>query len=167
MATKNLKMTMDRVGRVEAALKRLGRGRVLVGIPADHALRKPEPGEASAPNNAMLGFIHENGSPASNIPARPFLVPGIQEAKEPIADLLEGDIKKTLTTGGGRSPEQTLHAVGILAQNAVRKKIVDGPFAPLKPKTLAARRRKGRKGTKPLIDTGQLKNAITYVVEGG
>jgi hypothetical protein len=37
-------------------------------------------------------------------------------------------------------------------------------FAPLAAATLAARRRKGRTGTKPLIDTGQLRRAITYVL---
>jgi hypothetical protein len=30
--------------------------------------------------------------------------------------------------------------------------------------TLERRRAKGRTGTKPLIDTGQLRNAITYVL---
>jgi hypothetical protein len=67
-------------------------------------------------------------------------------------------------------------------QNAVRTKITDGPFAPLADSTLRARARRGRKGAvaelksraqgnapnnanaKPLIDTGQLRKSITYVV---
>jgi hypothetical protein len=35
---------------------------------------------------------------------------------------------------------------------------------PLKPGTLAARRRRGLKRTNTLVDTGQMRNAVTYVV---
>lgn len=164
----NLKMTYDRVGKIQAALESLGKQRVLVGIPAENGGRTPEPGSDEKINNAALGFIHENGSPAANIPARPFLMPGIRLAQEPIADLLESDIRSNLTTKGPRrNPTQTLHAVGILAQNAVKKRLTDGPHAPLHPYTIQKRKERGRKGTKPLIDTGQLRNSITYVVEGG
>jgi hypothetical protein len=156
-------MTMDRVGRTTALIRSLGKDRVLVGIPAENALRKPEPGEDPGVNNAMLGFVHENGSPAKNIPARPFLIPGVQDAREEIGKRLESSARATLS-GKTTDADRTLNAVGLIAVNAVRKRIVDGPFTPLKPKTLAARRRKGRTGTKPLIDTGQLKGAITYVV---
>jgi phage gpG-like protein len=167
MRPKNLKMTYDGVRRAMDSINRLGASRVLVGVPAENGGRTPEPGSDEKINNAALGYIHENGSPAANIPARPFLMPGIREAQEPIADLLESDIRKTLTARGAtRNPDQTLHAVGILAQNAVRKRLTDGPHAPLHPVTIKKRQARGRKGTRPLIDTGQLRNAITYVVEG-
>lgn len=166
MATKNLKMTFDRVGPMMAALRSLNDGRVLVGIPADNGGRTPEPGSGETINNAALLFIHENGSPAKNIPARPSVMPGIRAAQPQIADLLESSIRSTLSVkGSSRSSEQTLHAVGLIAQTAIKKKIVDGPFAPLKPQTLRRRRAKGRKGTKPLLDTTQMYGAITYVVE--
>jgi hypothetical protein len=163
MAPRNLKLINDRVGKSLDLIRSLGRDRVLVGIPAENALRKPEPGEPREVNNAMLGFIHENGSPARNIPARPFLVPGVRDARAAIAGQL-GSASRATLAGKSTDADRTLHAVGLIAQNAVRKRIVNGPFEPLKPKTLAARRRKGRTGTKPLIDTGQLKNSITYVV---
>jgi hypothetical protein len=45
------------------------------------------------------------------------------------------------------------------AQAAVKNKVVTGPFEPNKPATIA------RKGSdRPLIDTAQLLNSITYVV---
>lgn len=160
----NLKMTKDRLGEVMSSLKKLGTSDVLVGIPSDRGIRKPEPGEDQAINNAALGFIHENGSPAKNIPARPFLLPGVQDAREEIGQILEHDIKKQIGPGGGRSSEQSLNAVGLVAVSAVRKKLTDGPFAPLAPATLAKRRAKGRTGTRPLVDTGQLRAAISYVV---
>lgn len=154
---------MDRVNQATAKIRELGAGRVLVGIPAENALRKPEPGEPAKVNNALLGYIHQNGSPAKNIPARPFLPEGVRNAQEEIADVLESDIRKTLSGRGGSS-DQTLNKVGLIAQAAVRKKITDGPFVPLAPKTLAKRRKKGRTGTKPLIDTAQLRTSINYVV---
>lgn len=157
-------MTLDRVRAATDKIRELGAGRVLVGIPAEHALRKPEPGEDPGVNNALLGYVHQNGSPAKNIPARPFLPEGVREGQERIADVLEGAARNTLA-GRGAPADVTLHKVGLIAQAAVRAKITEGPFAPLAPKTLAKRRKKGRTGERPLIDTGQLRNAINYVVQ--
>jgi hypothetical protein len=53
---------------------------------------------------------------------------------------------------------------GLIAESSVRKKINEGPFEPLAPKTLQERKRRGRTGEKPLIDTGQLRNSVTYVI---
>jgi phage gpG-like protein len=168
MAPKNVKMTYDAVPRIQAAMRALGRSRVLVGIPAENGGRTPEPGSGEIINNAALGYIHENGSPAANIPARPFLVPGIVEAQEQIADTLESSVRKMVSAEGSReSMAKALHSVGLVAVSAVRRKLTDGPFAPLAPRTLAKRKARGVKRTKPLIDTGQMRNSITYVVEGG
>ena len=54
--------------------------------------------------------------------------------------------------------------IGLQGADAVRAKITSGPFVPLAPKTLAKRRAKGRKGDKPLIDTGALQRAYTYAI---
>lgn len=157
-------MTLDRVRAATDLIRSIGRGRVLVGIPAEDAARKPEEGEPPSPmNNATIGYIMENGSPAANIPERPFLIPGMQEAREDVADQLEGGARAILE-GRETDANKILHRVGLVAQNAVRRKIDEGPFAPLSPVTLSKRRKRGRTGTKPLIDTGQLRNAITYVV---
>lgn len=164
MAKNRLRMTVDRVRAATDTIRSLGAGRVLVGIPAANALRTPEPGEDPGVNNALLGYVHQNGSPAKNIPARPFLPEGVRDVQEQIADTLEAAARKQLS-GRGEAADVTLHKVGLIAQAGVRKRLVDGPFVPLAPKTLAARRRKGRTGTKPLNDTGQLRNAINYVVE--
>ena len=53
-------------------------------------------------------------------------------------------------------------------RDAIKAKITDGPFEPLKPSTIAARKskRKSRSNAdiKPLIDTGALRNSISYVI---
>jgi hypothetical protein len=83
--------------------------------------------------------------------------------KRLIAELRKGAIN---TLEGGIGALNIAYArAGIIAQNSVKAAIRSGEgFAPLAPATLAARKRAGAKGTKPLIRTGQLLNSITYVV---
>lgn len=153
-----IKVTKDNVDNVLEAIKAMANKRVLVGIPSDKAPRRGDP-----INNATLGYIHENGSPARNIPARPFLKPGVASAKDKLVQTLKGYAKQALADKS--AIEKGLNAAGLVAQSAVKNRIRSGEgFAPLKPGTLAARKRKGAKGTKPLIRTGQLLNSITYVV---
>jgi hypothetical protein len=85
----SVKITIDKVPGIQKALKDLGSARVMVGIPAKAAQRDPHPGETKTPNNAELGYIHEFGAPEMNIPARPFLMPGIENKKEPIVNKLK------------------------------------------------------------------------------
>ena len=160
-----VRVTFDRVSAARGRIKELSRARVLVGIPSEKALRREEDGESIDVNNAMLGFIHENGSPAQNIPARPWLSTGIREGRDKIAAQLRRGVMSVLK-GTDIGLSKTLHAVGLAAQNAVRKKLINGPFAPLSPVTIARRRARGRRGTRPLNDTAQMRNAVTYVIDG-
>lgn len=144
---------------LEALLKR----EVLVGIPSANAARDPEPGEKTAATNVLLGYVHEYGSPAKNIPPRPFLHPGISDAREEIQKHMKSAGQFALQ-GKTEKVDQELDKVGLAAREGVVLKITNGQFQELKPATLAARRRKGRTRTKPLIDTGQMRQAITYIV---
>lgn len=157
---KNIRVTIDRVPQISASIKKLASTRVMAGVPADKAGRSDD----GAPiNNAGLMYIHENGAPEANIPARPVVHPAINEAQSQLTNslrkagefALDGDIQKM---------DQQLHATGIVAQNAMRRKITTGPFTPLAERTLAARRAKGHSSIKPLIETGQLRRALTYVI---
>ena len=153
-----VKITRDDSARVLQAIQNMAGKHVLVGIPADNNARKDGP-----ITNAALGYIHENGSAAHNIPPRPFLVPGMKVAAPKCADVLKGYAKKAVT--GDATIDQGLNAAGLIAQASVKKRIVSQEgFTPLKAATLAARKRKGAKGEKALIRTGQLLNSITYVV---
>lgn len=157
-------VTRDKVGDMARAVRALTKREVLVGIPAANAARKPEDGEEGTPiNNAALGYIHETGSPKQNIPARPFLLPGVEGVKDQITARLKKAGQAALS-GDLSKIELALAAVGMTAQSAVQRKLVDGPFTPLKPATIAAREYAGFVGTKPLIRTGQLRQAITFVL---
>lgn len=154
----SVKITRDKMADVVKAIQSLAQERVLVGIPAANAERRDAP-----INNAGIGYVQEFGSPANNIPPRPFLIPGVEAAQKDAVKHLKRGAERALD-GQVDAGEKALHSAGLIAQNSVRATINEGIPPPLKPSTLAARRRRGRTGTKPLIDTGQLRNAITYVL---
>ncbi|WP_353164127.1 hypothetical protein [Acinetobacter guillouiae] len=148
---------------------------VLVGIPHGEART-----DADGMTNAQLGYLHEKGSPAKNIPARPFLVPGIATVQNKIADRLCKAVDAALD-GKSEAVMKHYNAAGLIAQNAVRLYFVEGSFAPLSILTIQNRANRGRKGAKeylkqldqgqpqaglvrPLIDTAEMRKSITYVI---
>lgn len=149
----------DRLKEVLQSISGLVDKQVLVGIP-DSA---PERKDDEPLSNAAIGYIQETGSPANNLPARPFLVPGVASAEEKTVPQLEKAVEAALDGDLPRA-EKRMASAGLAAQNSVRAKINSGIAPQLKASTLAARRRRGRTGTVPLIDTGQLRNSITYVI---
>lgn len=160
---KRVKVTIDRTGALAKALKELAAKRVLVGIPSSTATREPDPEDPTPMNNAAIGYLMENGSPAQNLPERAHLKPGVASVEGEIADRYKAGAK-ALLDGRLTDVDVVHHTVGLVAENAVKRKITDGPFVPLSARTLAARKRKGRTGDKPLIDTGAYRNAITHVI---
>lgn len=132
---------------------------VLVGVPAGEA-------RDDGPTNAEIGYQNEFGSPANNIPARPHLMPGVAAVQDKaVARLTQA--ASAAATGRMSDAERHLHAAGLIAQNSVRRTLTTAAYRPLSERTLAERRARGRTGTKPLIDTGQYRNSITYVVRDG
>ena len=154
-----LQTLVDNVARFTAGIERLASTRVMVGVPAEKGSRQ----DGEPINNAALAYVHENGAPEAGIPARPFLKPGIADKQTEIAAALEKTGRAAMD-GKPEVVDRGFNIVGLIGQNAVRAKINDGPFTPLAEATLAARRARGRTGTKPLIDTGQLRNSLTYVI---
>ena len=151
-------VTRDRTAEVLRAMRDLTDRIVLVGIPSSRAGRKDVP-----MNNAAIGYVQEHGSPAQNIPARPFLVPGVQDARAAALARLEAAARRAMA-GDAAGMDQQMHAAGLIAQNAVRAKISSNIPPPLSSRTLAARAARGVTRTNTLIDTGQLRAAITYVL---
>lgn len=152
----------------KSRILKLTGSQTLVGIPDTKAPRTPEEEEAKKASgeplsNADLGYIHEFGIPEVNIPERPFLVPGIRNVKERLGKVMASGARAVIS-GQDDGPEKVLNKVGLIAEAAVKQKIEDGPFTPLAPRTLEERKRRGRTGEKPLIDTAQMQNAVTYVI---
>lgn len=188
MASGSVVISQDQVPLLLRAVEDLTRTDVLVGIPGTTAERKPEGGHTAPVNNAALGYIHEFGLPEHNIPARPFLRPGITEGLPRIINQLRLAARRTLDGalhGDHEAGTKALEMVGLTAQNAVRAYINRGVAPPLAEFTLRKRmatKGKPKKGAaaelarratgaapgidlaKPLIWTGQLRNSITYVL---
>jgi hypothetical protein len=108
---------------------------------------------------AMVAAVHEFGYPEGGIPERSFLRSGIHEGIPKFNRLNEANLRAGVL--GGKTIEESLDMLGVVAAGEVKRKIRNGPFAPLKPATIA---RKG--SSKPLIDSGQLIQSITFVREG-
>lgn len=151
-------VTVDEAKKVIARIEAMTGKRVMVGIPDANAGRNEGP-----MTNAALGYIHEHGSPARNIPARPFLVPGVNASTPRVVKVLRKAAGRVLE--GREEVSKGLDAAGLIAQASVKNRIRNSiGFAPLSQRTLAKRMASGKRGTKPLIRTGQLMNSITYVV---
>ncbi len=131
----------------------------MVGIPEDENGR--EDGEI---NNASLLFINNFGSPAQNIPARPVMAIGIRKAQDAIVLEMEKAAKAAFTKGPAIL-DKYYERVGIIASSSV-KRVINSQEGILEPSqaTLDSRKRRGFNGNKALIETGQMRNAITYVV---
>lgn len=165
MSKPSLKVTTDFTEDFNKIIKRFRRDDVLVGIPEAEAKRDNEDG-AEPINNAALLAINNFGSPAQNIPPRPAMEIGIRNAQEEIANQFR--LAVVYAFKQGLSALSTYYnRAGIIAANSVKKAInsqegIDGPSEA----TLRARQADGFKGTKALIVTGQMRNAITHVVKG-
>lgn len=160
-----------RDGGLNQALQRLAKTAVYVGIAAGSTGDTRNDG---GPSNHLLGFVHENGSPVNNIPPRPFLVPGLEANRKMIVDGLKGAMDCALK-GDEKKCGQTLERLAICSASAVKNYMQTADFEPLKPRTIANRNRsrltKGTRenemeglGIHPLINTGQLRDAIDGVV---
>jgi len=152
------------LGLIAKGVLALTKSQLLIGIPAEGSDRRPEKGEPPPPSNAVIAYRLETGDPEKNLPARPFLVPGVESIAAEAGARLRKAGKDALFGGGAAAVDKAFHAIGLIAQNAVRNRITEGPFAPLSKRTLAERKARGRTGEKPLLDTGQLRNSVTYTI---
>lgn len=140
------------------ALDRIKHSDVLVGIPAEKTQRRKE-----TINNASLLFVHTHGSPLRGIPPRPVLEPAIPANKALINPHM-AKAAAAMQKGDPNTAERELRLAGTAAANAAKRWFTDprNNWAPNAPSTI-----KAKKSDQPLIDTGQLRRAITFVVRTG
>lgn len=155
-----VKVLVDKTAGISKALRGLMREQLLIGVPDDGDDRDDD-----APiGNATIAYIMENGSAAANIPARAVLIPGVEAVAEQCSDIIAQGAADAIDKGIG-ALTKAYNKAGLIAQASVRRTLTQGEgFDPLAESTLEARQRKGFKGTKPLLVTGQLRNSYTYVV---
>lgn len=180
------KLITNKLPKLLAAFDALVQKDVLVGVPKEKTSRKDD-----SVGNATIAYLMDNGSPANNVPARPFMRPGIKRAQSQIKNEFKIAANAVLTGNEGLV-NASLNRAGLAAQNSIRSVIGEGIPPPLKPETIKNRARsrgaksmrKGEKeymkqiaegatpaeaqasvGITPLVNTGQLRNSITYVVK--
>ena len=136
-------------------LFRLERTAVYVGVPQGRASRT-----GAKINNAELLYIHTNGSPARNIPARPVIEPALKYHKAKVMAQYEKAVSAA-ASGNQQAFAAALHRTGLAGQNAARDWFTNpaNNWAPNSPRTIA---KKG--SSRPLIDTATLRKSIVYVV---
>lgn len=115
--------------------------------------------EADGTPIAMVAAVHEYGSPSQGIPERPFLRVAVQKNRAKYIRLNRLNLVRMLR--GQMGMDQALGQLGEMAKGDVQAEIRSGDFAPLKAATI---KRKG--SSKPLIDTGQMVQSISWVLGG-
>ncbi|MBY4751887.1 hypothetical protein [Burkholderia dolosa] len=153
-------MKIDRLDEVLKSISGLMQKEVLVGIPDSTAGQK-EHGESIS--KAELGYILENGSPVNNIPPRPHLVPGVEEARPKFEPQLQKGVEAALD-GDLEKVNRSLNRAGLVTVPVVQNKINSNIPPELAESTLEARRRNGITTEKTLVVTGEYRNAMTYVI---
>lgn len=130
------------------------KAKIEVGIPAE-----TDAAHAGGTMNSELLYLHCNGSPANNIPPRNVLKAGLGEdgAQKEMKKLIRSGMLKAVlgNVEGARAQYEKAGMAGAAAVQAQFGKIPP----PNAPATVA---RKGSSAT--LIDTGALRDAITYIV---
>jgi len=178
-------MTSDKMAALIRSISALAKKDVLVGIPDSAPEREDTP-----MTNAQIGYVMETGSPAHNVPARPFLVPGVQDVQDECAERLKQGATAALD-GNDSGTMRALTTAGLIAETSVKQRIGSNIPPPLSPETIRNRNRsrqtqsmrKSEKdylkavegGTDPaqaqeaagiiaLVNTGGLRNAVTSLV---
>lgn len=92
-----------------------------------------------------------------HIPARPFIRQSVDDNESKINSFLKGEVKDFAQ---GKSAEQILKEIGIFQKDLMQDKITSGSFAPNAESTI---KKKG--SSKPLVDTGRMRQSVNYVIQ--
>lgn len=178
-----VKVVVDRTKEVTDSIAALAGQSVMVGWPESSSSRD----DIGEMNNPTLAYIHHNGAPEVNLPARPALSLGIQKAQAKINKRLQKAGKAALDGKRLESLGQ-MQMMGQETADAVRSAITDGIPPPLADSTLKSRMRQRKGGrkeaaaewarraggappgvdlAKPLFFSGQLARAVSFVVRSG
>ena len=135
--------------KIERELKAARKLVALVGIPSDAKRHDDNPNIGLA----EIAFIMEKGSAVNNIPARPFMKQTRTMNEKKVAGLSKKYLSAIST--GKMSASDAIKKLGASYEGAMKRIFIEGSFAPDAPATV---RRK--KSSRPLIDTGLLRQSI-------
>lgn len=108
---------------------------------------------------ADLAAIHYHGAPSKNIPQRDVITPTIEQNESKYLGFIDRSIPSLID--GSMELKTMWQYLGMEGQADLQKQMITAKLAPLSPRTI---RRKG--SSRPLIDSGQLRQGVTYIVDG-
>lgn len=151
---------VDKVGKLIKGINYTKDNYLLIGIPQKKTTREDE-----AITNAELLFIHTNGSPINNVPARPVIEPALEDDMERLTSMLK-DFANEAIEGNFEEAQKQLERTGMRAQNVCRNWFTnaDNNWPENAPSVRERKIKKGSTEPRPLIDTGELRKSIIYVV---
>ena len=135
--------------RLEQIFEAMGRSHAVIGVIG--GTHTDEDGNTFGMPG--LAAAHEFGN--KHLPERSFLRSSLLENKELYKRQLAALMKQVVR--GEITPDEAYNKMGAIAAGKAQEVILNGDLAALKPETI---RRKG--SSKPLIDTGQLVQSITW-----
>ena len=108
-------------------------------------------------------YIMSHGSPLWHIPPRPVLESALEAHADAIGKLFQAVIKAACK-GDEAAIQKAMNICGMAAQNYCRDWFTDprNGWPPNSPLTI-----KAKGSERPLIDTGTMRKAITYVIREG
>lgn len=131
-----------------------------VRAPAMRAEMQPNIDAGMKYSAAHSLYVQTHGSPAYAIAPRPVLEPAIRDSKEAIGKQIAGAYRAAMH-GDMAGAERGLELAGMVAQNAARAWF-ENPKNQWPPNS--ARTIKAKGSDSPLIDTGEMRKSITYVI---
>ncbi len=151
--SENVTVRLNSAGRkLYKQINELKEGQVFVGFPEGEETHTGTDGESA--DMALIAAYNEFGT--STTPARPFLKQSVENNQDKIKNMCE-QISKELVNG--KTAEQCLKELGTFGVGLVQDTITNGSFEPNSPETI---KKKG--SDHPLIDTGQMRQAVHYVI---
>lgn len=142
---------------LKKAIEKLSEDAVGVGYQRGKAKHKAKRKGEEDVDMVDIAAWNEFGT-SNGIPARPFLKNSIESYQDEIKKDMETCVQMVLN---GADSVTALKGLGATHVGRVQRSITEGSFAPNAPSTI---RRKNGKST-PLIDTGQLRQSVHYVVK--
>lgn len=135
--------------KFEKMLKELAEKEVRVGFQHGQAT------EEDGTDVCDVAMWNELGT--KNMPSRPFLRMSVDENESKIEEFLKGEVKELVN---GADAEQILKEIGLFQKDLIQEKITEGSFTPNAESTV---KKKG--SSKPLIDTGRMRQSVNYVIQ--
>lgn len=140
-------------GRIRGQVQEAQRKAVKIGI---------QEGEVREDGTDMvlIAAVNHFGTEDGRIPSRPFLTQAYDRNRDKINRQIQAEWDAVLS--GTKAIDQALNGLGQMHTDHVQREITRGNFPPNADSTVS---KKG--SSRPLIDTGRLRQSIRHVIEGG